>query len=74
MHDYIDYHIASDGDAWGIYRDGTPIGVRKDAADAVAFANFFADRETLIAPVPVRVTADTYFWRSLRTWDLDAAA
>jgi hypothetical protein len=54
----IDYHIASMGDAWGIFRDGTQIGARVDAADAIAFANFFADRETLIAPVPVRVTTD----------------
>lgn len=59
----IEYHIASVGNAWGIYRDGTQIGVRDDAADAIAFANFFADRETLIAPVPVRVTADDFLRR-----------
>jgi hypothetical protein len=54
----IDYHIASMGNTWGIFRDGSQIGARDDAAEAIAFANFFADRETLIAPVPVRVTAD----------------
>lgn len=68
----IDYHIAHVGDAWGIFRDGTQIGVRDNAADAIAFANFFADRETLIAPVPVHVTADTLLHRVIR--DLRMAA
>jgi hypothetical protein len=68
----IDYHIASVGNAWGIFRDGTQIGVREDAADAIAFANFFADRETLIAPLPVRVTADVFLHRAMRVWRVAA--
>ena len=69
---FIEYHIAALGNTWGIFRDGTQIGVREDEADAIAFANFFADRETLIAPVPVRVTADAGLHRALR--ELRAAA
>lgn len=70
--DHIDYHIADVGEAWGIFRDGTQIGVREHAADAIAFANFFADRETLLAGLPVRVTADTHLHRELRALRLAA--
>jgi hypothetical protein len=69
---YVEYHIASVGSAWGIFREGTQIGLREDAGDAIAFANFFADRETLIAPVPVRVTADIVLRRALIEWRLAA--
>jgi len=62
---YIDYHIARMGEAWAIFRDGMHMGTRKRAVDAIAFANFFADRETAIAPVPVRVTADACLYRKL---------
>ncbi|KJV36119.1 hypothetical protein [Luteibacter yeojuensis] len=65
---YIEYHIARVGDAWGVFRDATQIATRHDAADAIAFANFFADRETLVAPLPVRVTADAHLHRALHDW------
>ncbi|UPG90683.1 hypothetical protein L2Y96_02605 [Luteibacter aegosomaticola] len=69
---HVDYHIATVDSGWGIFRDGTQIGMREDAADAIAFANFFADRETLIAPVPVRVTADIALQRAMAEWRLAA--
>lgn len=62
----IDYHIADLGDIWGIYRDGVQIAVRTDAADAIAFANFFADRETLMCRQRVQVSADRVLHRTLR--------
>ncbi|MDR6642027.1 MULTISPECIES: hypothetical protein [unclassified Luteibacter] len=68
----IDYHIADLGDAWGIFRDGLQIAVRSDAADAIAFANFFADRETLMGRQRVHVSADRVMHRTLR--DLRKAA
>lgn len=68
----IDYHIADLGDAWGIFRDGMQIAVRSDAADAIAFANFFADRETLMGRQRVHVSADRVMHRTLR--DLRKAA
>ena len=63
---HIEYHIANMGDVWAIFRNDTQIGIRTDAGDAIAFANFFADRETRIASVPVRVTADVFLHRTLR--------
>lgn len=62
----IDYHIAGLGQAWGIYREGVQIAVRGDAADAIAFANFFADRETLLGVGRARVSADKVMHRTLR--------
>jgi predicted transcriptional regulator len=62
----IEYHIADVGNAWGIFREGMQIAVRDDPADAIAFANYFADRETLMSPHPVRVSADTNLHRALR--------
>jgi len=64
----IDYHIAETGNGWGIFRDGMQIAVRQDAADAIAFANFFADRETLLDQRRVRVSADAGLHRRLRRW------
>jgi hypothetical protein len=61
----IDYHIADVGQAWGIFREGVQIAIRKDAGDAIAFANFFADRETRIAAHTVRVSADRNLHRTL---------
>jgi hypothetical protein len=63
--DTIDYHIAETGHGWGIFREGVQIAVRKDAGDAIAFANFFADRETRLAVRPVRVSADHHLHRTL---------
>jgi hypothetical protein len=62
----IEYHIAQSGTSWGIYREGTQIAVRSDPADAIAFANFFADRETLMNLRRVRVSADTVMHRTLK--------
>lgn len=62
----IEYHIASIGDAWGIFRDDVQLASRKDPCDAIAFANFFADRETLITTRPVHVSADIDLHRMLR--------
>lgn len=62
----IEYHIAQSGKSWGIYREGTQIAVRSDPADAIAFANFFADRETLLGLRRVRVSADTVMHRTLK--------
>lgn len=53
----IEYHIADIDGSWGIFREGVQIALRRDAADAIAFANFFADRETLVSTRPVRVSA-----------------
>jgi hypothetical protein len=61
----IDYHIADVGQAWGIFREGVQMAVRKDPGDAIAFANFFADRETRMAAHPVRVSADSHMHRTL---------
>ncbi|MGY3229103.1 hypothetical protein ACVWWJ_000587 [Luteibacter sp. HA06] len=41
------------------------MAVRKDPGDAIAFANFFADRETRIAAHTVRVSADRHLHRTL---------
>lgn len=68
----IEYHIADIGDAWGVFREGMQIAVRQDPADAIAFANYFADRETLMSPHPVCVSADMHLHRTLR--DLRTAA
>jgi hypothetical protein len=68
----IEYHIAQSGTRWGIYREGIQIAVRSDPADAIAFANFFADRETLLGMRRVRVSADAGMHRTLR--DMRAAA
>lgn len=62
----IDYHIADVEGAWGIFRDGVQIALRADPADAIAFANFFADRETPMAPCPVRVSGGDCLRRELR--------
>jgi hypothetical protein len=62
----IDYHIADLGGSWGIYREGVPLAMRNDVADAIAFANFFADRETLLGHRRVRVSADSLLHRALR--------
>lgn len=70
--DHIEYHIADVGEGWGIFRDGTQIGMREQAGDAIAFANFFADRETLLNRLPVRVTADAQLLRELRALRLAA--
>jgi len=61
----IDYHIADIGNAWGIFREGVQMAVRNDPGDAIAFANFFADRETRMASHPVRVSADRNLHRTL---------
>jgi hypothetical protein len=61
----IEYHIADIGQAWGIFREGVQIALRKDPGDAIAFANFFADRETQMAAHPVRVSADRHMHRTL---------
>lgn len=68
----IDYHIADVGKCWGIFREGVQMAVRKDPADAIAFANFFADRETRMAAHPVRVSADRHLHQTLQ--DLRRAA
>jgi hypothetical protein len=68
----IEYHIADIGDAWGIFREGMQIALRRDPADAIAFANFFADRETLMSTRPVRVSADICLHRTLREMRLAA--
>ncbi|NID16126.1 hypothetical protein [Luteibacter yeojuensis] len=68
----IEYHIARMGDAWGIFREGMQLAVRRDPADAIAFANYFADRETLMSPHPVRVSGDNQLHRTLH--DLRTAA
>lgn len=62
----IDYHIADLGHAWAIYREGVQIAIRADAGDAIAFANFFADRETLLGTHRVQVSADMLLHRTLR--------
>ncbi|MET0255549.1 MAG: hypothetical protein ABW193_07125 [Luteibacter sp.] len=62
----IDYHIADLGHLWGIYREGVQIASRRDAADAIAFANFFADRETLLGADQVQVSADMSLHHALR--------
>lgn len=61
----IDYHIADIGHGWAIFREGVQMAVRKDPGDAIAFANFFADRETRITAHPVRVSADHNMHRTL---------
>jgi len=61
----IDYHIAETGGAWGIYRDGMQIALRHDAGEAIAFANYFADREALLGRVRVKVSADAVMHRML---------
>jgi len=61
----IEYHIADVGQAWGIFREGVQMAVRKDPGDAIAFANFFADRETRMALRHVRVSADRHMHRTL---------
>lgn len=61
----IEYHIAGIGGAWGIFREGMQIAVRRDPADAIAYANYFADRETLMSRHPVRVSADVQLHRTL---------
>ncbi|MGF6710624.1 hypothetical protein QFZ41_001588 [Luteibacter sp. W1I16] len=61
----IEYHIADIGETWGIFREGVQIAVRSDPVDAIAFANFFADRETLMSSFPVRVSADIHMHRTL---------
>lgn len=68
----IDYHIAEMGPAWGIFRDGMQMALRHDPADAIAFANYFADREALLGHGRVRVSADAVMHRTLR--DLRLAA
>lgn len=68
----IEYHIADIGNAWGIFREGMQIAVRRDPADAIAFANFFADRETMMTTRPVHVLADIYLHRTLRELRLAA--
>jgi hypothetical protein len=68
----IEYHIADIGDAWGIFREGVQIAARRDPGDAIAFANFFADRETLMSPHAVHVSADINLHRTLK--DLRDAA
>ena len=68
----IEYHIADIGDAWGIFREGMQIALRSDPGDAIAFANFFADRETLMSPHPVRVSADLRLHRTLQDMRLAA--
>lgn len=65
-HHTIEYHIAEMDGCWGIFREGVQIASRRDPADAITFANYFADRETLIAAHPVRVSADVYLHRELR--------
>lgn len=68
----IEYHIADIGHAWGVFREGMQIAIRQDPADAIAFANYFADRETLMSPHPVCVSADIHLHRTLR--DMRTAA
>ena len=68
----IEYHIADVGEAWGIFREGMQIAVRCDPADAIAFANYFADRETMMTATPVHVSADIYLHRTLREMRLAA--
>jgi hypothetical protein len=68
----IDYHIAETGVGWGIFRDGVQIAHRNDPGDAIAFANFFADRETRLSQRIVRVSADHHMHRTLEA--LRAAA
>ncbi|MEX1829527.1 hypothetical protein [Luteibacter sp. CQ10] len=62
----IEYHIAEIDGFWGIFREGVQIARRSDAGDAIAFANFFADRETLVATRPVRVSAGDCLQRELQ--------
>lgn len=68
----IEYHIADIGDAWGVFREGMQIAVRRDPADAIAFANFFADRETMMTTRPVHVLADARLHHALRELRLAA--
>ncbi|MDF3980424.1 hypothetical protein P3W24_00215 [Luteibacter sp. PPL201] len=62
----IRYHVAEMDGAWGIFRDGQPIARRDDMTDAIAFANFFADRESLTSPLPVKVTGGPCLQKRLR--------
>ena len=48
------------------------IALRSDPGDAIAFANFFADRETLMSTHPVRVSADFRLHRTLQDMRLAA--
>lgn len=64
-HETIEYYIADIGGHWGIFREGVQIAVRRDAVDAIAFANFFADRETLTSRHDVRVIADSSLRRTM---------
>lgn len=68
----IEYHIADIGKAWGIFREGMQIAIRFDPADAIAFANFFADRETMMSTNTVNVSADMCLHRTLRELRLAA--
>jgi hypothetical protein len=54
----IEYHIASVGPGWGIFRDGAQFASRTDASDAVAIASFFAEREASMGTRGVRVLAE----------------
>jgi len=56
--DTIEYYIADVGGTWGVFREGMPIAMRRDPGEAIAFANFFADRETLMSERDVRVLGD----------------
>ena len=60
----IEYHIAQIENGWGIFREGTQIAVRADPADAITFANYFADRETLMSSCSVRVSADLHLHKT----------
>ncbi|QWT19132.1 hypothetical protein KPL74_15435 [Bacillus sp. NP157] len=69
---FIDYHIAWTDDVWAVYRDDLQMATRRDAADAIALANFFADREALLRRARVRVSADKHLHRALRELRLAA--
>lgn len=61
----IEYYIADVGGTWGVFREGMQIATRRDPGDAIAFANFFADRETLMSKHDVRVLGDACLTRTL---------
>ncbi|TCV92046.1 hypothetical protein EC912_10837 [Luteibacter rhizovicinus] len=62
----IDYHVTDIGGVWGIFRGESQIGMRRCPHEAVAFANFFADWESLSTNGQVRVVGDCYLDRTLR--------
>ncbi|MBB3227869.1 hypothetical protein FHW69_002501 [Luteibacter sp. Sphag1AF] len=68
----IDYHVTDVGGAWGIFRGEAQIGVRQCPCDAIAFANFFADWESLSSRRRVNVLSDPDLHHTLRSYRANA--